>query len=311
MKLGHVGLVPMVAVLISVCDATSLRAPQKVSLVAKAQSLTHDDKDMPVTKHDKTAGADYNKGSPLFKKQETMKASGMETATDEKPPEKKMAGLNDGASISVTVPPPEKATDLPRWWRLYGGWKVHTKASLMNFLSFFVVVMFTALIWLKCAGGRSRRGFDEGRRSTGFAYGMFSMDHCCGHHANVCFCTFCCSPLRLADTYSKEPFPFIGQFWVALIIVTCLMGFGQLTFGATTFMLTVLGIYFRQQMRKQYNMEASGTTLLFDILAWFLCPFCAVAQEARQVEFVRKPNDPVGAPPYDAQYGGANKAWQA
>lgn len=276
------------------CGDASFLAPRQVGLAAKAHSITHDEKDMPVTNHDKNAGGNYNKGSPLFKKQESRKASG-KTTVDTKPPPKQAAQLTDGAVVQVTVPPTEKALDFNRWWKIRGGWTGHIHLGLWAFVETFVFFMCVALIWMKCAGGRCRRGYDERKNTAmGFAYGLFSMDHCCGHHSSVCLCSWCCGPLRLADTYTKEPFPMIGNFWSALIIITCLAGFSQLTFGITGLLMTGLCIYYRQQLRKQYGLEAGGLkTCCLDSLVWIFCPFCAMAQEARQVEFVKKPNDPV------------------
>jgi Cys-rich protein (TIGR01571 family) len=273
-----------------VTDAATFLSPRHASLVG--QTLTHDQKDMPVTTHNKTAGDGYNPGSPLYKKQQKAAEDGdVKKATHAKAP-----NSIDGKTIHVTVPPKDKVTDPTHWWTMY--YDYHTKnmtTAFVFFLQYFIFTMLVALIWVKCTSpGRTRRGYDERKNNAmSFAYGLFSLDHCCAHHSSVCLCTWCCAPLRLADTYSKEPFPLITKFWHALILITCLLGLSQLTFGVTELIFFGLAVYFRQQLRKQYGLEAGGSSWCTDCLAWLFCPFCAIAQEARQVEFVKKPNDPV------------------
>jgi len=241
---------------------------------------------MPEVVHAKSAGGDYKKGSPLYQKQESRKADAPNKTLEPPPPPGSMSPQS-----------PSSPRDAFRWLEatvlaasVLGNWG----RGLSYFFAYFIIVMFIAMIWMKGIRGRTRRGYDERRNMPpGFAYGLFSMDHCFGHHANVCLCSWCCTPLRLADTYAKEPFPLIGNFWTALIMLTCLLGLSQLSLGATGALLLVLAVYFRQRLRQQYQLETGGVVLIKDLLAWCLCPFCAVAQEARQVEFVKKPNDPV------------------
>jgi hypothetical protein len=57
--------------------ALDLTTPKKVSLAG--QALIHD-KAMPTVQHDKDANGGYNKGSPLYKKQEARKKQGVEKA---------------------------------------------------------------------------------------------------------------------------------------------------------------------------------------------------------------------------------------
>lgn len=289
---GLLDLLLVVLALVRFSDAASFMRPRQVSLVSK-------DKEMPITKHDKTAGGAYNKGSPLYKKQQAQKASGVTEVKEEKPPAK---SGKDGSVVSITSPPPDKITGLAQWWIKPVGFYEHIEKGFLSFIMYFIFVMLAALIWMKCAGGRCRRGYDE-RKNTpmvspmlppfGFAYGLFSMDHCFGHHSSVCICSWCCAPLRLADTYAKEPLPLIASFWTALVLVTTLLGLNQLTLGVSHVIFLIMAIYYRQQLRKQYGLTTGAKAGCTDFLAWFFCPWCAIAQEARQVEFVKKPNDPV------------------
>jgi len=253
-------------------DAVGFLKPH-VSLVQK--------KDMPVTNHNKEAGGVYKPGSPLFEKQQDREKTGTGTAQALKEPKSNKV-------LHVTVPPQEKGASPNHWWSVYGGEESHMKLGLSSFVSYFIFTILIALIWTKCAKpGRTKEGYDERKNNfSTFAYGLFSFDHCFGHHAHVCLCSWCCGPLRLADTYNKEPAPLMKSFWQALIIITCLLGLGHLTFGFTSLVFICIATHFRQQMRKKYGLETGGSTVFTDCLSWFCCPFCSMAQEARQVEFV-------------------------
>jgi Cys-rich protein (TIGR01571 family) len=252
--------------------------PEHVSLVQK--------KEMPVTKHTKEAGDGYKKGSPLYAKQVALEKKGEAGPAPKAPAE--------SAKVSVTVPPTDKALDHNHWWSVvYSGEKAHMMHGLSYFFSYFTFTMLIALIWIKCAKpGRNKMGalvgdYDE-RPQTGvkFMYGLFSFDHCFGHHAHVILCSLCFAPLRMADTYNKEPAPLMKNFWSALIIITCLCGLSVLTFGFTSLVLVGICIYFRQKLRQKYGLESGSSTWFWDSLSWICCPLCAMAQEARQVEFV-------------------------
>jgi len=297
MKFGPVwlNLILPAAVFVSHSDAASFMAPRRASLIG--QTVTHEKKDMPVTKHNKTAGDDYNPGSPLYEKQEKLKkAGGGKPVTSAK--------ISSGGDNTLVgglpseVPPQDKVLDNKYWWNSRGGSQGHLEKGIVFFLQYFIFVLLIALVWIKCLGGRARTGVEE-RKNTGvsFGYGLFSMEHCLGgggHHSKVCLCSWCCAPIRLADTYAKEPFALVNGFWSALILVTCLFGLSQLTFGVTQLIFFCLALHFRQKLRLQYGLESGGMTWMEDFCTWFWCPCCAVAQEARQVEFVKKLGDSGG-----------------
>jgi len=267
-----------VLVLAPVSDAAGFLGPRHASLVAERRSI--EKKDMPVMKHNKTAGDDYNPGSPLFEKQEERKKSGKTGKL-----ETKEAALDplDG----------DKALDPAHWEKVMKNEspEKHLENGLSIFLSTFIIVMFVAFVWIKCLPSlipRSKESYAERDNTTsGFAYGLFSLDHCGGHHGSVCFCAWCCYPLRMADTYSKEPIPIVKNFWTALVIVTCLDALQYLTYGFSGLLLLFFVIYARQQLRKKYGLDRGGATYVTDLFSWICCPCCTIAQEARQVDFVR------------------------
>jgi Cys-rich protein (TIGR01571 family) len=272
-------------------DAANTFLPQKhASLVGEAS--THNTKEMPVTEHKKTAGEGYAKGSPLFKKQEARKKDG-KTAPPPPPP-----GAVPGASVPVVpvggavpgISAPVAAEVQLQAYVL--SWKGFT-----FMLSYVITAFLIALMWKHCGGWRNLKGWKErGNLPNGFSYGLFSTDHCCSggdHHVHICLCSWCCQPLRIADTWSKNPQPIVKNFWVALLIVAALMGLAPWTNNISVLVLILVAVYCRNKMRKDYGIENSTcTTLTEDCLTWWCCTFCAIAQEARQSEFCVKTMDP-------------------
>jgi len=286
MQLCHLPAILAVLALAPIADAVGFMAPHKTSLVS--QSIAQENKDMPVTQHSKKAGDDYKKGSPLFEKQEKLKKEG----NDKKPAKLE----SNDAAVTLTVPPADKATDPGHWWsmgRAYPKQKDFVKNGITYFFSYFILVMLVALIWIKCSyPPRSEVSYSERQNNqTGFAYSIFSREHCLGHHGSVCFCAWCCAPLRLADTYSKKPSPIVKSFWAALVLIAVLGGLQQLTMGFTGLIMLCMVVFCRQQIRRKYGIERGGTTWCTDFISWIFCPCCTMAQEARQVDFVQ----PVGS----------------
>lgn len=116
----------------------------------------------------------------------------------------------------------------------------------------------------------------------GFNFWLFDSTKCSMY---LVFCACCCPFVRWPATVSNEKLRLIG-FWPAVILFAFL---SSRMFGGVLFVgLLVAQIYFRQQIRMKYNVE-NGTcmTCFEDCLAWTFCYPCAIAQEARQVEFVR------------------------
>jgi Cys-rich protein (TIGR01571 family) len=273
MKLLQVGTLLLLA-FAPRADAATFMAPRRTSLVD--QALGRDLRDMPLTKHDKTAGEGYKPGSPLHEKQEDLKKQGLDKSPQSPP-----------VAVKVDTSPVVGSGGQP-----YLLW--HSEEYFARSCSFFVFYVFTAFVlaafYISCWTSRSSDSFDEREHNpVGFAYGLFSLDHCFGtsaHHGPLCFAAWCCPAIRLADSYSKQPFPLIRNFWVALLLVTLLFGLKPLTYGLTGVLFLFFAVYSRQQIRRKYDLDRGGPTVFFDCLSWLCCPFCTLAQEARQLDFV-------------------------
>lgn len=279
MKIGQVSLVLLACT--SSVDAASFMAPHQASLVG--HTLAHDTKEMPIVKHDKSAGDDYNKGSPLYEKQEERKAAGVASVPAPTQPKT--------SPDVVPVAPPSTGAYKPTL-----SWAFVTQ-GLVYAMTVVIMYVLIAAFWKHCCTmphfAYSEESHEERDARDGWAYGLFTMDHCLTmdrHHAPVCFCAWCCGPIRIADTWSKKPFPLVKSFWVALVIVSLLGGLEYLTVGVSTVVLLCVAVYQRQKLRTKYQLPRGGSTLAYDCLSWIFCPCCTIAQEGRQVDFVVPPD---------------------
>jgi Cys-rich protein (TIGR01571 family) len=135
----------------------------------------------------------------------------------------------------------------------------------------------------------------EEDKSDLFAYGLFDTNECCGRDRQMCFCAFCCTWIRWADTASNPRLgPFL-EYYPAVFIASLLCAVSVITFGLSMPLLGLVVVLSRSKIRKVYNLE-SGTcrVLCHDCLVWWCCSPCAIVQEARQVEYVDPPGYPSG-----------------
>lgn len=296
MQFAQVSAAILVALLLPHSGHASIFMASKNTEVA-GQMQKHN-KEMPVVKHDKTAGDDYNKGSPLYEKQEARKKEG---AGKEKPEEPKGAADDEVKVAGAEVPVNGKVAE---FWNRYG-FGGEPKKHFINGVTFFIThvifMMLVGLIFIKFSNPRRLEESYPERiknfKGLSFAYGLFETAHCFDHHCNMCLCSWCCPVIRLADTYSKLPKPaIISGFWTALIFVAVLDGLSPLTYGVTGFAFLCFAVYARQQLRKKYGYERGPKTVFFDCLSWICCPCCSIAQEARQVDFVHPEKMPQPIP---------------
>eukprot|EP00928_Gymnodinium_smaydae_P073509 TRINITY_DN566_c0_g1_i2.p1 TRINITY_DN566_c0_g1~~TRINITY_DN566_c0_g1_i2.p1 ORF type:complete len:460 (+),score=126.05 TRINITY_DN566_c0_g1_i2:129-1508(+) len=116
-------------------------------------------------------------------------------------------------------------------------------------------------------------------RANGWQHGIFD----CGEDPGLCCFSCFFGPVRWAETMRMGNY--MG-FWTALLVLLLCM-FGS----AGTVALTLppcailLMLYYRQRIRKSFNMPA-GTciTCCDDLFAVWCCTVCTIVQEARQLE---------------------------
>jgi len=113
----------------------------------------------------------------------------------------------------------------------------------------------------------------------------FGLCECLGD-VRVCFCGLLCPAIRWADTVSEDKGGFL-YFGSAFLLM---MGLGMLVLcpltGACAWLaMTAVGVCYRQKIREKYGLEShSLPSYLEDAFAWCCCAYCALCQEARQVE---------------------------
>lgn len=272
-----------------------------------AQDVTNAHRDMPETQHKKEAGNGYKKGSPLYDKQQKRK--------DKKPPPPPGVGIPSKLEApDAKLKAPDKEDVVPNskedfQKRSDYGHFVFEKLTgfeilLYRWLPHSLLVLLFAVLYTKFTflfGGRHPEGYGErDAKPDDFSWGLFSGEHLMREHHphwHICFCTICCSPIRLADTWSKNPDPLLKNFWAAFIIVIMMNGLHMFAIGwslameiAVGFLLVCICVYFRQKMRTKYGIISGGKTFCWDFLYWCCCPCCTMIQEARQVEFVMPPS---------------------
>lgn len=101
----------------------------------------------------------------------------------------------------------------------------------------------------------------------------------------TCFCGCCCMPLRWAETVSfvKDMLSFWPAFFLFSFAVLLPMVPPLALFGAG-FVYVIVGVAYRQELRKRFNIHPGGWSYATDCLLYMCCAQCAIIQEARHVE---------------------------
>mmetsp|Transcript_16751 Transcript_16751/g.31087 ORF Transcript_16751/g.31087 Transcript_16751/m.31087 type:complete len:349 (-) Transcript_16751:181-1227(-) len=90
--------------------------------------------------------------------------------------------------------------------------------------------------------------------------------------------SFFCGPVRWADTVDRANLSIHFKYWFAYVSMLLLLVLSDHTLGIAYLCLVGMGVEFRQRLRGRGNCQ----TIFQDILAWFFCSPCAIAQEARE-----------------------------
>jgi len=151
---------------------------------------------------------------------------------------------------------------------------------------YMVTTFLVGIIYLQCMSKIvGPKVLDQQVRTDEFQYGAFECGDC-NVDWQICLCAWFCGWVRWSDTLSHPQVDFLA-FWPGLFITALLSATASITFGATMPILILLVVLARQRIRAAYGLP-SGTfsVLAWDCCLWACCPCCAIAQEARQVEYV-------------------------
>lgn len=132
---------------------------------------------------------------------------------------------------------------------------------------------------------------DEAASATprnGWKHGLFA----CFGDIPLCLFSWCCIPLRWADTMDKAN-DRSGQkvnrkmfmsYWLAVVVYILLVALNPLLAGFTSIICLALCVMMRQKLRKLYDIKFGSWTYLEDCCTYLWCSCCAIVQEARHVE---------------------------
>jgi len=158
--------------------------------------------------------------------------------------------------------------------------------NVIAIVAYMVTMFLVGIFYLQCMNKMlGPKVPDQQVRTDEFQYGAFECGDC-GADWQICLCAWCCEWVRWADTASHPHVDFLA-FWPGLFITALLSATATITFGATVPILLLVVVLSRQRIRAAYGLP-SGTfsVLAGDCCLWICCPCCAIAQEARQVEYV-------------------------
>jgi len=122
-----------------------------------------------------------------------------------------------------------------------------------------------------------------------FAFGLFDEKESWSDDKWLCFLSCCCPGIRWAETLTSDKVQLASSFWALLTIsLLATHELNHLTLGLGHLVFVAIAVYYRQQLRDKFSL-VSGTrgTVFQDCLVWLCFPWCAAAQEARQVERVK------------------------
>lgn len=223
---------------------------------------------LPTVEHTKGRGAGYAEGSPLYTKQ---RAAQMQQAASQGP-----------------AHPDEPPAFVVLYFQAVDYMRHHSMGSFHGALVYIILVCVVAFLYRQFNQGHHYYHMHEILPYEGehFTFGLIDMN--CRHDWQICLMACCCPAIRWADTVSKDKLPMLN-FWIALAMVVTLQVLQAATMGATLVLFILLGVFFRQKLRYAFGHTGKASkTLPADLLTWICCPCCALVQEAREVEQVRR-----------------------
>lgn len=237
--------------------------------------------EMPKTVHKKQAGSGYMKGSPLWAKQEALKKQAKKQEKreeeEEEEEEKTDAATVPAATVSTGENKEKAVSEVDFWWwapRMFLAQSSHA-----------ILVVIAAYLYRRRAPALRAPG---GLESTEvWAYSLFDTRDL-GEDKVICGMSLCCPAIQWADTVSNEKVNSMG-FWQALALVLVLGSLSCISFGITILIMLCVAVICRQQLRKIFGHSPwSASSCVTDFFTYACCTCCAIAQEAREVDKVRR-----------------------
>lgn len=217
--------------------------------------------------HTKKANDGYQKGSPLYKKQEGIKEA----------PGDKQTVKKTGSHMLVKHP------------SLY-----ETLATVSVYAVFVIAFAYIFKSRMQAPAGARDKGESPKNHPAavfcGFSYSFFDYSN---HKSDwqICLLAYCCPILQWARTASSSGTPFMS-YWKAVAFLLIMVVLAPFTYGLTSLVIACVFFKRRQALRKEYsspaNVHPETRSMAEDACLIFCCPSflcCQLVQEARQVEY--------------------------
>lgn len=169
----------------------------------------------------------------------------------------------------------------------------HVKSSAEFFVFNACFMLLCALVYRWCKrDGEAAEELQAGAMDFDVPICGCFRNGCC-LPVSMCFCFVCCWHARWADTMQLA-----GQrrYWVAVLVLTALDSIYPATYGVSLLLLLCFVLYQRRKLRAAYGVDTGGVTVLEDCCIYCHWPFCAIIQEAQQVETRALPKTEPGLP---------------
>jgi len=254
---------------------------------------------IPTVRHDKDPGEGYNKGSPLYAKQQQMKEDGTLPGSSGKKKGKDKCFLN-------LILRSWASNKEGKCWEDVIGVKTDTTwlENIVAAVSFLVLFAIFAFLYQKL---RPQDGQLEGKifcfnklearfpPQDNFQYGLCECRDCGSRETlSLCVIGYCCPLIRWADTVSQAR---ALNYWagIGILAVLVTLGIAFYPYGEGIVFLVLFGVqfFYRQKLHQIFHADKGGykggaVGYCFDAFAWCCCPCCATIQEAREVETVSR-----------------------
>jgi len=255
------------------------------SVVVDVHQAVVPPEDIKTVTHTKKANSGYQKGSPLYDKQEKIKGKGK--AGDEK--DKK-------AEVPLPTALPTDANSAATGWvdafgSVYRGTFYETLASVSVYAVFVLAFAYIARSRMLAPLGARAKGESPMKQPAvvrcGFAYSFFDFGNLSADW-HICLTAYCCPIIQWARTASSSVTPFMG-YWKAVALLLTMVVLAPFTYGLTGLVVMIVVLMRRRELRKAYSHGHSETRgCLEDFLLVCCCPSflcCQLVQEAREVEY--------------------------
>mmetsp|Transcript_3574 Transcript_3574/g.6342 ORF Transcript_3574/g.6342 Transcript_3574/m.6342 type:complete len:400 (-) Transcript_3574:100-1299(-) len=147
--------------------------------------------------------------------------------------------------------------------------------------------LLIGLIYEQCCQKAYPKLPESAIKEEEWQFGLFQWKGC-ARDWRICLFAFCCPGARWADTVSRLQPPVMG-FLPALFIFSLLEGASWLTYSASAVILFLVVVLSRLRIREAYGISSGEFGIFNDCFVYCCCAPCAIAQEARQIEYVTLP----------------------